>query len=186
MQMGAMPSMTDMSANMDMMSAFYDPEFMNSYVTVTRTEDTTIDGQSAAVFNQAIDLGALFGSEEFENMMRQQFEAASGSTGMGPNDMETIMGIYSKLFDGFVINVTQTIGLEDHFVHQASANLDWALDFGSMLGSMGAGNASKMEPINISFNLQGNLSQFNNAPEITAPEDAVMIPLDKLIGRNGF
>jgi len=94
-----------------MMSAFYDPEFMNTFATVTRAEDTTVDGQSAAVFNQTIDLGALFSSDEFQNMMREQFEAASGSTGMGPNDMETVMEIYSRLFDGFVINVRLAHGV---------------------------------------------------------------------------
>jgi len=185
-QMGSMPSMPDMSANMDMMSAFYDPEFMDTYITVTRADDTTVDGQSAAVFNQAVDLGELFSSEQFQNMMRDQIDAASGSSGLSADDMESVMGIYSTLFDGFVINTTQTIGLEDHFVHQVNMSLDWSLDFSGMAASFGGSSATQTPPINISFDFQGGLSQFNNAPEITAPENAVIMPLDKLFNRGGF
>jgi hypothetical protein len=184
--MGSMPSMPDMSANMDMMSAFYDPEFMDTYITVTRADDTTVDGQSAAVFNQAVDLGELFSSEQFQNMMRDQIDAASGSSGLSADDMESVMGIYSTLFDGFVINTTQTIGLEDHFVHQVNMSLDWSLDFSGMAASFGGSSTTKTPPINISFDFQGGLSQFNNAPEITAPENAVIMPLDKLFNRGGF
>ncbi|MBZ0289747.1 MAG: hypothetical protein K8I30_19140 [Anaerolineae bacterium] len=183
--MGAVPGMGTM--NMDMMGAFSDPEFMNAFMTITRAADTMVEGQNAAVFNQSIDLGALYASDEFETMMREQLDTMAGSSGMSKSDLDSIMGMYSTMFEGFVINVSQTIGLDDHYIHQTTAALDWALDFGSMMGSMGAGSAAaRMEPINISFAFVGNLSQFNSAPTITAPEDAEMIPLNSLLGRGSF
>jgi hypothetical protein len=188
-QAGAMSSVPGMGANMDMMSAFTDPEFMNTYMTVTRADDTNVDGQSAAVFTQTIDLGALFSSDEFQKMMRDQFQSLTGSTGssgLSEKDLDSIMAIYSTLFKGFVVNATQTIGLEDHFVRQVSVNLDWALDFSSMAASFGGSTTTKTPPINISLSLQAGLSQFNNAPEITAPDNAVIMPLDKLFNRGSF
>jgi hypothetical protein len=182
--MGGMSSMTGMGANMDMMSAFNDPEFMNAFMTVTRVEDTAVDGQSAAVFNQAIDVGSMLSSDEFQKMMRDQMDAAMGSTGssgLSESDLDSIMSMYSNMFKGFVVNTSQTIGLDDHYMHQMNMTLDWALDFSSMMGSMGASSA-KTPPINISISFQGGLSQFNNAPEITSPEDAEIIPMDDLFG----
>lgn len=188
-QAGAMSSVPGMGANMDMMSAFTDPEFMNTYMTVTRAEDTRVDGQSAAVFNQSIDLGALFSSDTFQKMIRDQVQSLTGSTGssgLSEKDLDSIMTMYSTLFKGFVVNATQTIGLEDHFVRQVSVNLDWALDFSDMAASFGGSTTTKTPPINISLDLQAGLSQFNNAPEITAPDNAVIMPLDKLFNRGSF
>ncbi|MEO8611144.1 MAG: hypothetical protein ABI690_24825 [Chloroflexota bacterium] len=178
-QAGAMSGLSGM--NLDTMSALTDPDFINSYMTVTRSDDTTIDGQNAAVFNQSIDLGALFSSDTFQKMIREQLNSSSSVTGMGANNIDSVLSLYSTLFKGFVVNATQTIGLEDHFVHQINMTLDWALDFSGIASSFGdTGSTISTPPINISLNLQAGLSHFNNAPEITAPDNAVIMPLDKL------
>jgi hypothetical protein len=179
-QAGAMSSVTGMNMK-NMMSTFTDPEFMNTYMTVTRAEDTTVDDQNAAMFAQTVDLGALFSSDAFQKMIREQLNSTSGVTGMGANNIESVLAFYSTLFKGFVVNTTQTIGLEDHFVHQMNVTLDWALDFSGMAASFGSTDSTTTTPpINISFILQAGLSQFNNAPEITAPDNAVIMPLDNL------
>lgn len=187
-QAGGLGAMSGMgSMNMDTMSLYSDPEFMKTFMTISRVDDTTVDGQNAAVFNQSIDLDALYSSEEIQQMMRDQFENMGSTSGLTDRQLNAIMDMYTNMFDGFVINVSQTIGLDDHYVHQMSASLDWAFDMSSMMSSLGAGSAgSKMEPINISFSFQGSLSQFNNAPEITAPEDAKIIPLNSLFGRGSL
>jgi hypothetical protein len=194
-QMGSMSTMPGMGTmNMDAMGMFSNPEFIGQFTTISRGADASVDGQNAAVFTTAVDLGALYGSEEFQQYMRDQVEAAMGtsgsSSGISAQQMDAIMGMYSTMFKGFVVNSTQTIGLDDHYIHQTGITLDWSLDLNSMMASMMGGmggnsgsSASTMEPINIAVNFQGGLSQFNSAPTITAPEDAQIVPLEQMLGR---
>ena len=181
--LNAMPSM---GMNMDMMNMFANPEFVNRYITVTRAEDTTIDGQTAAVFNTSVDLGALFSDPAYQEMLMGQIQSMTESMGSdqmpSQSDMGDIMKLYSTLFEGFIFNATQTIGLDDHYVHQTGMTMDWALDLNSMSAAFGERSSTSIPPINISFDFEANLSQFNNAPEITAPEDAQMVPLDQMMG----
>jgi hypothetical protein len=183
-------SLSDMSAfgmNMDMMGAFANSELINNHITVTRAEDTSVEGQTAAVFNTSVDLGSLFSDPAFQEMLIGQIqdmaESMGGSSTLSQSDMDDVMKLYSTLFDGFVFNSTQTIGLDDHYVYQTAMTLDWALDLSSIGAAFGESSSTNtMSPINISFDFEANLSQFNNAPEITAPEDAQMVPLDDLMG----
>jgi len=188
--MDSMPDMSNMM-NMDMFSAFTTPEFMGSFMTITRGADTSIDGQTAAVFNQAIDLGALYSNPELAVMMREQMQTmiqsmGGSSTDINPAEMEQMMGVFAVLFDGFVIDMTQTIGLDDQYVHQMSVTLDWALDLSRMGALMGESNVPDMQPMNLNIAFQAGLSQFNNAPTISAPENAQMVPLRSLMGGGRF
>jgi hypothetical protein len=181
--------MGSMDMNMDMYSMFADPEFMSSYMTVTRGADTTVDGAAAAVFEMDIDLGALFSSETYQQMLRDQIATMMdqmGDSGLSSSDFEDVMSLYSTLFDGFAIHTTQTIGLNDHYVRAIGATLDWTLDFSEMGAAFGAMDELDMEPITLNVDFQAGLSQFNNAPTITAPEDAMIVPLESLLGRNSF
>ncbi len=185
-QTDMLEDMPNMGTSMDAMSMFADPEFINRYITVTRAADVTVEGQSAAVFNMSIDLGALFSDPAYQEMLLGQIQSMTDSMGSSDmpsqSDLDDIMKLYSTLFDGFVFNTTQTIGLDDHYVYQAGMTLDWALDFSSMGAAFGETSSPKMPPININFDFQASLSQFNNAPEISAPEDAEMVPLGDLMG----
>jgi hypothetical protein len=51
--------------------------------------------------------------------------------------------------------------------------MDWTPDFGAMMG--GGSN------INLVFDMQVDLSRFNDAPEIVAPEDANIYPLEMML-----
>lgn len=189
-QSDSLNNMPNMDMNMDMMSMFANMEFVNDHITVTRAADVTVDGNTAAVFNMSIDLGGLFSDPAYQEMLLGQIESMTESMGgsdmPSQGDMDDILKLYSTLFDGLDFNTTQTIGLEDHYVYQTAMTLDWALDLNSMAEAFGETSSTNMLPINISFDFEANLSQFNNAPEITAPEDAQMVPLDELMGGSSF
>lgn len=179
-----MPNMPDM--DMDMMSMFANMEFINDHISVTRAEDIVVDGQNAAVFNTSIDLGGLFSDPAYQEMLMGQIETMTESMDSGgmpsQRELDDMMTVYSTLFDGLNFNATQTIGLDDHYAYQTAMTLDWALDLNSMGAAFGETSSTNIPPINISFDFEANLSQFNNAPEITAPEDAQMVPLDAMMG----
>lgn len=185
-QSDSLSEMPNMDMNMDMMSMFANMEFVNDHITVTRAEDVTVEGQNAAVFNTSIDLGGLFSDPAYQEMLMGQIETMTESMDSdampSQSDMDNIMTLYSTLFDGLEFNTTQTIGLDDHYVYQTAMTLDWALDLNSMGAAFGETSSANIPPINISFDFEANLSQFNNAPEITAPEDAQMVPLDGMMG----
>lgn len=185
-QSDSLSGMPNMDMNMDMMSMFANMEFVNDHITVTRAADATVEGQTAAVFNTSIDLGGLFSDPAYQEMLLGQIESMTESMGSGEmpsqSDLDDIMTLYSTLFDGLEFNTTQTIGIDDHYVYQTAMTLDWALDLSSMGAAFGETSSTNIPPINISFDFEANLSQFNNAPEITAPEDAEMVPLRELMG----
>lgn len=189
-QSDSLNNMPNMGMNTDMMGVFANQEFINRHLTVIRAEDTTVDGQIAAVFNTSVDLGGLFSDPAFQELLVGQIQSMTESMDSGDmpsqSDMDDILKLYSTLFDGFVFNSTQTIGLDDHYIHQTAMTLDWALDLSSMGAAFGGSSSTRIPPINISFDFEANLSQFNNAPEITAPEDAQMVPLDELMGGSSF
>lgn len=186
-QSDAFQNMPNMDMSMDMMSMFANPEFINRYLTVTRAEDIAVDGQQAATFNMSFDLAGLFSDPAYQEMLLGQIQSMMGSLGSSENlsqsDLDMVMKLYSTLFEGLDFTMSQTIGLEDFYVRQTKMDMAWVLDLNSIGAAFGETSSTKMEPINLNMNFQAGLSQFNNAPEITAPENAQMVPLDDLMGR---
>jgi hypothetical protein len=155
------------------MNAFADPEFMSNFTTLERLEDAEIDGQDAAVFQTTLDYGAMFSDPTIQDYLRSSLEGMGGFGGTKPDPemVEMMMNMYAQMFDGLTLEMTQTIGQDDHYIHQVGMHLDWTPAFGAMFGMRGAN-------MNFVFDLQIDLARFNDAPEITAPEDATIHPLD--------
>lgn len=182
---GTMPGFDPETMNM-----YGDPTMWGRFVTVTRLEDTEIDGQTAAVFQDTISLADLYANPEFQEFLREQLETTFDSmgteTGFTDEDFEQLMAFYATLFEGMSIISTKTIGLDDHYVHQTSMSMDWTLDLGEALAQFGESGSSDAPVITFNINFESGLSQFNDAPAITAPEDAKLIPLDEVFGSQQF
>lgn len=167
-----------------MMGGFTQPEFMMQFATVERVADIDIDGQGAAVFRTTFDLGGMYSSPEFQDYMRGMFEnmmAQSGTESSGA-EIDQMLGMVSIIYAGMTMEMTQTIGLDDHYVRGMTMTLDWPLDLQAIMGSMGTSDPSvPSEPLNISVDFSANVSEFNAAPAITAPEDAQIIPLEGIL-----
>jgi hypothetical protein len=179
-QMDTFGEMFSAMGNMDTMSAFTDPEFIANFTTIERGEDTEIDGQAAAVFEMAIDYDAMFSDPAMQAYLRSAFEGMSGFTGEEPDKEMTdmILSMYSQMFDGLVLEITQAIGLDDHYVHRTTVHMDWTPDFGAMMGTT---TSTTMPEMNFVFDAQVDVTRFNDAPEITAPEDATIYPIEGVI-----
>lgn len=175
-QMDVFSSMSGLSA----MSTFANPEFLSNFMTIERLEDTEIDGQPAAVFATALDYDALFSDPAMQEYLRSSLAGMSGFTGEKPDEdmIDMMMNMYSQMFDGLVLEMTQTVGLDDHYVHRLGMHLDWTPNFGAM---MGMSSGTDVPEMNFVFDMQVDLARFNDAPAITAPEDANIYPLDLMI-----
>jgi hypothetical protein len=169
------------------MSIYSDPAMWSRFVTVTRLEDTEIDGQTAAVFQDTINLAELYADPEFQAIMREQLETTFES--MGTNDsgftdenFDQLMEFYAKLFEDLSLVSTKAVGLDDHYVHQTTMAMDWTLDLAEAVAQFGETSSSDAPTITFNMDFESGLSQFNDAPAITAPEDATIIPLDEVFG----
>jgi len=178
--------MSSSEAMMGYMEAFSDPKFLSEFVTIERTDDGS--GETA-VFDYTFDFGRLMGSPEFQNMMRAQMEqqmAASGAT-ISEEEMGAALAMSSQMMKGITMTMTEEIGLEDGFIHSINGSV--RIDTQGMMTALSeAGEVSQSAAqtaplINITFST--NYSSFNSAPEITAPEDAMIFPYESLIGGGG-
>jgi hypothetical protein len=177
---GLLSSMTGFGS----MSAFTDPEYLATFTTVERLDDSEVDGQAAAAFETTLDYGALFSDPTMLDVMRSSLEGMGGFGGTKP-DRETIdmmMNMYATMFDGLELEMTQTVGLDDHYVHQLGVFMDWTPAFGAMMG-MSSANMPEMRFV---MDVHVDLARFNDAPEISAPEDVTIYPIEGLLSRRGI
>ncbi len=170
-------SAMDPSVFENYMNSFQDPAFMGEFMSVERVEDTDVMGQQAAVFLFTFDYAALFQSETFQQMMLAQMEAMSEVTG---EEMEAAMGMMGPMFEGITLEMRQVVGLDDKYTHSTEMHMDW--DMSGMMAMMGE-EAEGPAPT-FTFDIVVNVMDFNAAPEIVAPEDAMIIPLDSMIPSN--
>ena len=177
--------MTSSDAITGYMEAFSDPAFIENFMTVERTDDGS--GETA-VFEFTFDFGGLISSPAFQDVMReqmrQQMEAMGGT--ISDEEIGEALAMSSQMMKGIGMSMTEEIGLEDGFIHSIIGSMSF--DMGGMMAALGEmgelnDNASEAEAapvINVGFSV--NYSDFNNAPEITAPEDAMVIPYQTLLG----
>jgi hypothetical protein len=165
------------------MSGFQDPSVYAEFMTVERVEDTTLaDGQAAAVFNFTFDYGAFFQSEMFQNMMQMQMEAIADMSGEEMDadaqaEMEEAMSMMGPMMEDINLTIREVIGMEDKYVYSTEVHMDWDMtDFMAMVEPDAEGAA----PVFL-FDLVVNNTGFNTAPAITAPEDAMILPLESMM-----
>jgi hypothetical protein len=164
---------------MENMAQFYDPEFIGQFVSVTRVDDGSGD---TAVFQSNIDLGAMMGSPELQNMIRQQMASQMemmGGEAMDEADIDEALAMTTQMFKGMTFVVTEEIGLTDGFIHRVNGAMSF--DTAGMMAAMGETSSSGDVPpvINLTFSI--GYSSFNTAPPVTAPEDATIIPYQSLL-----
>ncbi|MEO8394398.1 MAG: hypothetical protein ABI700_15505 [Chloroflexota bacterium] len=177
-----------MSSGMNMGSAmqqFTDPAFVGKFVTIKRTDAGTGD---TATFETTVNLSALMAQPEFQDMMRQQMQA-QGQT-MQQQNMDQMMTMMTMMYQNLTITVTEEIGLSDSFVHSIHGAINF--DTSAMMTAMGSmdsagssitptpGVAKPAPVVNIDFTL--TYSDFNSAPAIIAPPNAMILPWQSLIG----
>jgi hypothetical protein len=153
-------------------------DMMAEFVTIERVEDVEFDGQTLAAFQYMFDYSELASNETFMSLLRDQLE---GMGMMGQIDMDALMDFYAEAFTGLTLEMTQLVGLDDHYIHNLTLQLAWALDMGSLGELFGGGMSDIMPSITIDMSANADLSQFNEAAPIEAPEDATIFPLDSML-----
>jgi len=188
----ALQQMPDMFKNMQTMNGgmdtatmqqFTDPNFLKQFVTIKRTDAGTGD---TATFETTVNLGALMALPQMQDMMRQRMQAQSQT--MTQQQMDQVMAMMPQMFQNMTVTVDEEIGLSDSFTHSIHAMINF--DTSAMMASMNSMDTLNGTPtpavttpapvVNVDFTL--TYTNFNSAPAITAPPNALILPWQTLLG----
>lgn len=148
----------------DIIAQFSDPAFFEDVVTYTRLDS---DDDNIAVFSADFDFAALFENEAFRELMMQQFEAQGME--FDEEEFDEIVAQSTAMLENLDFVYEQSINVETGYTTQLY--FDMSMD-GAAMGEPGT---------NVQITMTLSYSDFNDAPEITAPEDAEILPYEMLI-----
>lgn len=159
------------------------------FVTAERGDDGEVEGAEVAVFESGFDFAGFLSSPGFWSLIAENLDAINAMADMQLTAEElqqaqmgmTFLG--PALLQGLTFNSTTSIGLDDNLPYAQTIDFAWDLSsllaFAASTGALPAGSPSEAM---ISLEVDSVSSDYNSAPEIEAPEDAVIIPLDAMAG----
>lgn len=171
--MGGMSGMSAMGMNPELLTMAQDPSWAASFMRIARTDSGSSD---MATFEITVDLGAMYADPAMAKLLRDQMSAQMAASGqkMTEAQLDQMVGMVTNMFQDVEISVVEMIGVTDKYVH--NMQITFNMDMAQMMASMGeTGPAPKL-----SFDMSITQGQFNSVPAITAPENAVVIPLESL------
>jgi hypothetical protein len=115
-------------------------------------------------------------------MMSAQMEMMGAMMGeeMSEDDraeMDEMMGMMGSMFEDITLEMTQTVGLDDNYIHTFEMHLAWDMTGMMMMVDPTSDEAAP----NFTFDMTVTNTGFNNSPEIVAPEDATIFPLEMMM-----
>ncbi len=171
-------------------------QVINDNTKVERLDDAEIDGVEVAQFRTTFDLAGFLSSPVvlgmFMEQMKAQMEADPNMAREMPlteEDMEMVTSMapmmLPMLLGGFEAETLTSIGLEDKYVYATETNVHWDLStIANMAAAMNQGGGARSRPGKsmpmFTLDMSATMGDFNDAPEVEAPEDAIIIPLDAL------
>jgi hypothetical protein len=148
-------------------TALMEPENLAKFATIERLEDAEVDGHAVAVFETRINYVAMLNIPEFREML---------ASAVGEEvDLDEVTATIQTMYEGLTLVVTKSIGLEDQLVYNTEINMDWDLRVMAETASLDAAP-------HFTLNFVITQQDFNNAPEVVAPDEAMLLPLDNLMG----
>jgi hypothetical protein len=160
---------------------------LDPYITVERLADEERNGETVAVFRTSVDLARLVANRDFTQLLRTTTEMLITASGEPVDEQEMGMGILgiqmltNLIARSFEFELLQVIGVESAYVYDY--NLYIQLDLSGLLSLMAmSGEELPAELMGaaplFTFDMDASYSDFDAAPEIVAPEDAQIIPLE--------
>jgi hypothetical protein len=144
--------------------------------TVTAGPDVQMDGQTMHVQTLTFDLEALLSNADAITAMMTQSAGAMDQIGLDPSELgdpaqlAMLAAFLLPAFEGTEVSTTLYIGADDGYIHRIEENSVLKMDSSAM-----AFGSTDEEPtvLTMSYQLSGNLAQFNTLMAIAAPANAV-------------
>ena len=155
----------------DMVEAWSDPEILGQFMTVERLADQSVADQQAAVFQTKFNLRSLMDSPEFHELLGMAGEQG----GMDEDDVSGIAMMVGMLTLGLEIEALEFINLEDGLPLREELHLNWDL---SALINL---DSSELES-SFGLDLLIDFSFSDEELPVTAPEGAILMPMEMMMG----
>jgi len=163
---------------------------IDQYVAVERQEDSEVGDQKVAVFGTTFDFGGFVASEAFQDMLKGQLDLINkvGEQQISPQELDegllALKFLGPSLFQSLKFEIVKNVGVEDNYIYRSETHFNWDLKtiMGFVAMAQGGGKSPTMPktaPV-INFDVQTDYNDFNAAPTIEKPEDAIIIPLDQV------
>jgi hypothetical protein len=189
------PQQQSMMAGFAAGAMFSNEEVRNlveEFTIVERLDDESFDDEDAAVFSTTFDFGGFVASEGLWDFVEANLDLINqvSEEQITPEQLQEVrMGaafVGPMLFQTLDFASTQTIGLDTYYPYASELTIDWDLStiMGFVQAMQGGDTPSGGERPDAEFNLSLSTtnSNFNDAPEIAAPEDAYIVPLEAMEG----
>lgn len=135
-------------------------------MTLARLPDTEVMGIPTAVLETSVDMSSIVSLMTIEDVLAE--------AGPGEAQYADLVLAVMQNMDLRDLSVRQHIGLQDHYTHQIDFSLDMTI----------AGEFMELEGMDIGIVMSViiGLFAFNEPFEVEIPEDAMLIPLEMLLG----
>ncbi len=185
-----MESDPQMAQSMALSAAFSSEEvrsLFDPFVVVERTDDSEVDGTEVAVFETSFDFAGFLASPGFWSFVEANLDAINsmGEAQVTAEDLQqarmalTFLG--PALLQGLELTTVTSIGVDDGYAYNSTIDFNWDLSdllaFAASTGAMPVDGASNAF---ISLAVDSSAADFNEAAEVEAPADAVIVPLEGL------
>lgn len=157
------------------------------YIAVERLADEERNGEAVAVFSTSLDLARLVTNRDFTQLLRRTAEMLISASGEPVNEQEMGMGILgiqmltNMLARSFEFELLQVIGVDSAYAYDYNLfvqfDLSGLISLLAMTGEEIPAELMGVTPV-FTFDMDASYSDLDAAPEIVAPEDAQIIPLD--------
>lgn len=159
--------------NGDTWAMMGDPSAFLNAVKIERGADK--DG--AATFTATLDFAKLAADPSFAEMIRAQAEKQGKK--LTDEELQAGLDALAQAGDAIQFSATEVIEIETGYIQNVSLNV--ALDGSKLPKDMPANTSSDskssdMSTATVNLTATVSLEDFNSAPEITAPEDAMILP----------
>lgn len=173
--MGAMPSLSP-----SVFADFMTPDFAGQFMRIERLEDTTsADGTAVASFHIVIDYAAMMTNPTMQELMVQSM-AAQGAT-MSEEETAQMQAMMAQMFQGVTLDVFTSVGLEDFYTRSTQITMNFDMQSIMAVAAEMGDNTDMPGPAPVlMFNAVVTNTSFNEVAEITAPENATVVPLESL------
>ena len=126
-----------------------------------------------------IDYAAMMSDPAMQELMAQSMQAQG--TGLSDDEVAQMQTMMAQMFQDVTLEIFSTIGLDDFYTRSTQITMNFDMQsMMTMAAEMGDDDALEGPAPVLLFNAVVTNSDFNAIPEITAPENATVIPLDSL------
>lgn len=161
---------------------------LNQIVIMDRLDDGDVNGVEVAQIESIIDFNALLTNETVLalvfDLLKNSGQDIPELDNMDPAEVAGMLQLVAPMLtQGLDLVAVQQIGLDDGYVYGSAIDMTWDMSSVIQLAAMGSGGRparrSRDKTI-FELHTSSQGSDFNDAPEIVAPEDAMIIPLESL------